>query len=53
MTDEQKTNHAFARSRSNAGLGSTLDPLYAEAWEIVRRTGNTRISHLQGVKMLT
>lgn len=25
MTDEKETNHAFARSLSNAGLGCTLD----------------------------
>lgn len=25
MKDEQKTNHAFARSLSNAGLGVTMD----------------------------
>ena len=53
MNDKQETNHALARSRSNAGLGSTLDPLYAEACELVRSTGNTRISHLQRVKRLT
>ena len=29
------------------------DPLYAEACELVRSTGNTRISHLQRVKRLT
>ena len=27
MTDEQETNHAFARSRSNAGLGGRISEL--------------------------
>lgn len=50
MTTDGST---FARSPSNAGLGITLAPLYSEACELVRSTGNTRITHLQRVKCLT
>lgn len=50
---KQIDKDVFAQSLLPDGFGSTLDPLYAEACELVRNTGNTRISHLQRVKMLT
>jgi len=38
MNSEQETNHAFARSRSNAGLGVTA--LEQDALEHIARNGN-------------
>ena len=43
MTDEQETNHAFARSHSNVGLGDEL-VLYVEKsrWEHLKKEAGNR-----------